>query len=159
MRFQHPAWSQAHAYCLATTTGRNGMRVNCSLCGPHQGLLMYSGFLLLLSQVTTNLVAETAQIHSLTVLVSNQAGSVSLGGLQSVDGLSVSPLDTDGRNCLLVFSSSLTLGLFFYVFQLLKCWTEHSSCLSSLLFLSLPLSTSLGFSPNPVRQSRVSSLF
>lgn len=71
-----------------------------------------SGFLLLLSQATTNLVAETAQIHSLTVLVSNQAGSVSLGGLQSVDGLSVSLLDINGRNCLLVFSSSLNSPTF-----------------------------------------------
>lgn len=146
-RFQHPAWSQAHVYCLAMTTGRNGIPDNRSRCGPHQGLLMCSGFLLLLPQVTTDLVPE---IRSLTVLVSNQAGSVSLGGLQSVDRLSVSLLDTDRRNCLLFYFSFLNSLTFLGPWSFLCL--PASEMLGGTLKLSLlpplprfPFSASLGF--------------
>lgn len=146
-RFQHPAWSQAHAYCLAMTTGRNGIPDNRSHCGPHQSPLMCSGFLLLLPQVTTDLDPE---ICSLTVLVNNQVGSVSLGRLQSVDRLSISLLDTDRRNCLLVFSSSLNSPTFLGPWSFLCL--PASEMLDGTLKLSLlpplplfPFSASLGF--------------
>lgn len=146
-RFQHPAWSQAHAYSLAMTTERNGIPDNRSHSGPHQSLLMCSGFLLLLPQVTTGLVPE---IRSLTILVNNQVGSVSLGRLQSVNRLSISLLDTDRRNCLLFFSSSLNSPTFLGPWSFLCL--PASEMLDGTLKLSLlpplplfPFSALLGF--------------